>query len=190
MRSSISPAHCCSVRRREEGGSDQGERRAALATMAESTYAKYKKFLIVRTPYHSACCCLASQGVDVPLRADDRGGRWGHRRRHRQRLRSEQDDADPARLCVATALRHSYSYISPYRACHADPGELYINGLLLFVVQYICTSMVTSQRHDETGDETANMVFGICDDDDDARWRSKKKTGEFSRKKKRRFCLG
>jgi len=30
-------------------------------------------------------------------------------------------------------------------------------------------------------DETANMVFGICDDDDDARWRSKKK---------RRFCLG
>ena len=38
-------------------------------------------------------------------------------------------------------------------------------------------------------DETANMVFGICDDDDDARWRSKKR-GDFREKKKRRFCLG
>ena len=32
------------------------------------------------------------------------------------------------------------------------------------------------------GDETANMVFGICDDDDDARWRSKKR-GIFEKKK-------
>ena len=31
-------------------------------------------------------------------------------------------------------------------------------------------------------DETANMVFGICDDDDDARWRSKKR-GIFEKKK-------
>ena len=35
-------------------------------------------------------------------------------------------------------------------------------------------------------DETANMVFGICDEDDDARWRSKK-NGEFSRKKNEDF---
>ena len=55
----------------------------------------------------------------------------------------------------APGSKHCYSYVSPYRACHADPGELYINGLLLFVVPYICTSMVTSQRPDETGDETA-----------------------------------
>ena len=32
-------------------------------------------------------------------------------------------------------------------------------------------------------DETANMVFGICDDDDDARWRSKKNGGIFEKKK-------
>ena len=40
-------------------------------------------------------------------------------------------------------------------------------------------------------DETANMVFGICDDDDDdARLAFKKKRGIFERKKNEDFVWG
>ena len=39
-------------------------------------------------------------------------------------------------------------------------------------------------------DETANMVFGICDDDDDDARLAFKKNGEFSRKKKTKILFG
>ena len=61
-----------------------------------------------------------------------------------------------------------------------DYDILYSSNTLCLNCAFVAANCVVA------GDETANMVFGICDD---ARWRSKK-NGEFSRKKKRRFCLG
>ena len=61
---------------------------------------------------------------------------------------------------------------------------------ILYSSNTLCLNCAFVAANCVVADETANMVFGICDDDDDdARWRSKK-NGEFSRKKKRRFCLG
>ena len=37
------------------------------------------------------------------------------------------------------------------------PGELYINGLMLMVVPYICCSMLVSQRPDTSGNDTGGM---------------------------------
>ena len=64
-----------------------------------------------------------------------------------------------------------------------DYDILYSNNTLCLNCAFVAANCVVAF------DETANMVFGICDDDDDARWRSKKKRGIFE-KKKRRFCLG
>ena len=61
-----------------------------------------------------------------------------------------------------------------------DYDILYSNNTLCLNCAFVAANCVVA------GDETANMVFGICDDDDDARWRSKK-NGEFSRKKNEDF---
>ena len=37
------------------------------------------------------------------------------------------------------------------------PGKLYINALMLFVVPYICCSMVVSQAPDPTGNSSSGM---------------------------------
>ena len=61
---------------------------------------------------------------------------------------------------------------------------LYSNNTLCLNCAFVAANCVVA-------DETANMVFGICDDDDDdARLAFKKKTGEFSRKKNEDFVWG
>ena len=60
---------------------------------------------------------------------------------------------------------------------------------ILYSSNTLCLNCAFVAANCVVADETANMVFGICDDDDDARWRSKKNGGIFE-KKKRRFCLG
>ena len=58
-----------------------------------------------------------------------------------------------------------------------DYDILYSSNTLCLNCAFVAANCVVA------GDETANMVFGICDDDDDARWRSKKKRGNFREKK-------
>ena len=58
-----------------------------------------------------------------------------------------------------------------------DYDILYSNNTLCLNCAFVAANCVVAF------DETANMVFGICDDDDDARWRSKKNGGIFEEKK-------
>ena len=59
---------------------------------------------------------------------------------------------------------------------------------ILYSSNTLCLNCAFVAANCVVADETANMVFGICDDDDDARWRSKKR-GDFREKKNGRFCL-
>ena len=61
-----------------------------------------------------------------------------------------------------------------------DYDILYSNNTLCLNCAFVAANCVVA-------DETANMVFGICDDDDDARWRSKKNGGIFEKKKTEDF---
>ena len=55
---------------------------------------------------------------------------------------------------------------------------------ILYSSNTLCLNCAFVAANCVVADETANMVFGICDDDDDdARWRSKKNGGIFEKKK-------